>query len=154
MLLGRAVLAHRRRVPGRDVADVAGEAVAWVERVEAAHHPVARHLRDDRRGRDRGALGVAVDDGAVLRRGRAEPEAVDEARLRRRREIGEDRAQPPEVRLAQAVAVDVGQEMTRTLIRSAQPTTARKSSSRSTGDTCFESFSDASGRTLWLRRHS
>ena len=46
------------------------------------------------------------------------------------------------------------EEMTRTLIGAAQPTTARKSSSRSAGETCFESFSDASGRTRWLRRHS
>ena len=34
------------------------------------------------------------------------------------------------------------QGMTRTLIRVAQPTTARKSSSRSAGETCFESFSE------------
>ena len=33
------------------------------------------------------------------------------------------------------------QGMTRTLIRVAQPTTARKSSSRSAGETCFESLS-------------
>ena len=46
------------------------------------------------------------------------------------------------------------EEMTRMLIRVAQPTTARKSSSRSAGETCFESFSEASGRTRWLRRHS
>ena len=46
------------------------------------------------------------------------------------------------------------QGMTRTLMRAAQPTTARKSSSRSAGETCFESFNDASGRTRWLRRQS
>ena len=42
----------------------------------------------------------------------------------------------------QAVAVDSRAGMTRTLIRAAQPTTARKSSSRSAGETCFESFSE------------
>ena len=45
-------------------------------------------------------------------------------------------------------------EMIRTLIRAGAATTARKSSSRSAGATCFESFSAASGRTRWLRRQS
>jgi hypothetical protein len=30
------------------------------------HHAIPRHLGDDRRRRDRQALGVALDDGAML----------------------------------------------------------------------------------------
>ena len=108
MLVARAVLADGGGVAGRDVADVAREPVARIERVQPAHDAVARHLGDDRGGGDRGALGVAVDDRAMLRRERPEPEAVDEAGLRRRREVGEDGAQAPEVRLVEAVPVDVG----------------------------------------------
>ena len=108
MLLARPVLPHGGRVAGRDVADVAREAVARVERVQPPHHAVARHLRDDRGGRDRRALRVAVDDGAVLGREGTEPEPVDEAGLGGRRQVGEDGAERPEVRAVQAVPVDVG----------------------------------------------
>jgi hypothetical protein len=71
-------------MPRRDVADVRRESVLGIERIHPPHQPVARHLRDDRRRGDRGTLLVAVDDGAMLGRGRAEPEAVDEAGLGRR----------------------------------------------------------------------
>ena len=108
MLVARPVLADGGGVAGRDVADVAREPVARIERVQPAHDAIPRHLGDDRGSRDRGALGVAVDDRAMLGRERAEPEAVDETRLRRRREVGEDGAQTPEVGLVEAVAVDVG----------------------------------------------
>ena len=81
VLRARAVREHGAVCARGDVADVRREAVARVERVEPPHEPVARHLRDDRRGRDRGALRVAVDDGDVRRGQRPEPEAVDEARL-------------------------------------------------------------------------
>src|SRR4029079_1287514 len=56
---------------------------------------------------DRGALLVTVDDRGVLRRGRAEPEAVHEARLGRRRQRLEHRPQAREIRAVQTVAVDV-----------------------------------------------
>src|SRR6185295_15826771 len=58
----RAALAHDLRVTGRDVADVRREAVVREERVHPPHDPVTGHLRDDRGGRDRSALLVAVDD--------------------------------------------------------------------------------------------
>jgi hypothetical protein len=94
-------------VAGRDVADVLREAVSRIERIEPVHQPVARHLGDDRRGGDRGALRVAVDDGRVLRCGRPEPEAVDEARFRGRCERLQHRPQARKVRAVQAVTVDV-----------------------------------------------
>ena len=77
MDLGRADAADDRAVRRRDVADVRVEAVGRIERVGGVHVAVARHLGDDRRGRDRRALLVAVDDRAVRRRGRPELEAVD-----------------------------------------------------------------------------
>src|SRR6476646_7014236 len=104
---GRAAGAHDRGVAGRDVADVPCEAVRGIERVEAAHQAVARHLRHDRGRGNRRAFLVAVDDGSVLRRSRAEPEAVDEAGLGRRSQRLEHRPQAGEVRAVQAVAVDV-----------------------------------------------
>src|SRR5204862_2311091 len=69
---------HDRAVCRRDVPDVRAEAVRGIERIGGEHVAVAGLLRDDRRGRDRGALLVTVDDGAVLGCGRPEPEAVDE----------------------------------------------------------------------------
>jgi hypothetical protein len=78
-----------------------------VERREPPHRPVAHDLRDDGRCRDRRALLVPVDDRAVLRRRRAEPEAVDEADLRRRRELRQDRPHRGEVRPMQPVGVDL-----------------------------------------------
>ena len=74
----------RRRIAvavlGRRVADVGGEVPAGVQRVGAVHEPVARDLRDDRGGGDRGARRVAVDDRAALVAARsAEREAVGQA---------------------------------------------------------------------------
>ncbi len=103
----RAGAAHRSGVPGRDVADVLREAVRRIERVEAAHQPVAGHLRDDRCRGDCGALRVAVDNGAMLWSVGTETEAVDETRVGREKRL-EHRAQPREVRLVEAVSVDVG----------------------------------------------
>ena len=102
MLRARAVRLDGAGVVGRDVPDVRREPVPRVERVEAAHEAVTRHLGDDRRRGDRGALRVAVDDGGVRRRERAEPEAVDEARLGGRVELGEDGPESPEVRAVEA----------------------------------------------------
>src|SRR5262249_33562060 len=90
----------------RDVADVLRKAVRRIERVETAHQPVARHLRDDRRRRDRGTLLVAVDNGHVLGRSRAETEAVDETGVRGGERL-EHRPEPCEVRVVEAVSVDV-----------------------------------------------
>ena len=44
----------------------------------------------------------------MRRRQRPEPEAVDKTGFRRRRQIGEDGAQAPEVGLVETVPVDVG----------------------------------------------
>ena len=155
MLLARPMLADDRGVPRRDVADVRREAVPRVERVEPAHDAVAGHLRHDRGGRDRRALRVAVHHRLMLGRGRPEPEAVDEARLRGRCEIREHGRAAPRGSSGAAPSRSISPAgMIRTLIRVAQPTTARKSSSRSGGATCFESFRKASGRTRWSRRHS
>ena len=90
----------------RDVADVRDESVVRVERVETTHDAVAHDLRHDRRGGDRRAPCVAVDDGAVRRRRRPEPEAVDEAGVGGRMQVGEHGPQASEVRAVQAVAVD------------------------------------------------
>src|SRR5436189_3167172 len=107
MDLTRADLAYNGRMARRDVADVRAEAVGRVQRVHPPHHPVTGHLRDDRRRRDRRALLVAVNHGAVVRREWPEPEAVDEANLGRRRQLRENRAQAGEVRAMQAAAVDL-----------------------------------------------
>jgi hypothetical protein len=77
------------------------------ERVEAPHQSVAGDLRDHGGGRDRRALLVAVDDCRVRWRGRAEPEAVDEARLGGRRQRGQHRAQAVEVAAVQPAPVDL-----------------------------------------------
>jgi hypothetical protein len=100
-------LSDDRGVPRRDVADVGAEAVRRVERVHSPHHPVAHDLRHDRRGGDGGALLVAVDDRAVLRRPWTQPEAVDEADLRGWRKLREDGPQAGEVRAMEALAVDL-----------------------------------------------
>src|SRR5579884_3146021 len=112
--LERAAVDRRRPPPPDDrgvrrgdVADVRAEAVARVDRVRRPHVAVARHLRDDRGGGDRGALLVAVDDRAVRGRARAEAEAVDEAGVGRL--AGPERlAQAAEVRAVEPVPVDHG----------------------------------------------
>jgi hypothetical protein len=87
---------------------VRGEAILRIEGVDPPHRPVANDLRDDRSRRDGRAALVAVDNGRVLRRELAETEAVDEAGLSRRAEIGERLAKAPQVRAVQSVAVDDG----------------------------------------------
>ena len=89
-----AALAHDRRVSRRDVADMGGEAERRVESIEASHRPVTDDLRHHRRGCDSGALLVAVDDGAVRGRRRAEPEAVDEPHVGLARRRGAPRPGP------------------------------------------------------------
>jgi hypothetical protein len=101
------VLANEPRVARRDVADVRREPVARVERVHPAHRPVAHDLGHDRRRRDRGAALVAVDDRHVLGRRRSEAEAVDEARLGRRRKRMQGSSEPVQIRPVQALAVDL-----------------------------------------------
>ena len=78
-----------------------------IERREPSHRPVPHDLGDDRRGRDRRALLVAVDDGLVLGRSRAQSKAVDEADLGRRRQLPEDRPHGGEIRAVQAVRIDL-----------------------------------------------
>ena len=107
MNVARAVLADVPRVSRRDVADMGGEAVARIERVHAAHRPVADDLGHDRRRCDRGAPLVTVHDRDVLGRRRPQPETVDQASLGRRRERVERPAQPVQVRPVQAGAVDL-----------------------------------------------
>ena len=139
------MLADTAECSGRDVADVRSEAVGREERVEAAHQPVADDLRDDRRGRDRGAALVPVDDGDVLR--------------------GDGPSRKPSTRQTSAGGVSARSAARRpfklqtwspsrsiragenacTLIRSAQPTTAWKSSSRCSCVSCFESLAARAG---------
>ncbi len=107
MDLAGPALTHDRGVPGCDVADVRDEAVVREERIEPPHEAVAGDLGDDRGGRDRGALLVSVDDCRVVGRGRPEPEAVDETRLGRRRQLPEHGAEPGQVAAMQAGAVDL-----------------------------------------------
>ena len=107
MLVARAVSAHRSGMHRRDVAHVAREPVARVQRVEATHDAIPGDLGDDRCGRDRGTPCVAVDDGAVRGCERAQAKTVDEAGFRAWREIGENVTQPLEVRAVEPMAVDV-----------------------------------------------
>src|SRR4029079_11898921 len=58
-------------------------------------------------GPGRGSLRAAVDDGAVRRRERSEPESVDQVRAGERMEVGEDGAQAPEARAVKARRVDL-----------------------------------------------
>ena len=69
-------------------------------------------------------------------------------------QVGENGAQPGEVRAVKPVPVDRAAGTTRTLIADAHAPTASKSASRSCTGTCFESFSVASGRTREPRRAS
>jgi hypothetical protein len=118
----RAVLTHEPRMGRGDVADMRREAVLGEEGVEAPHRPVANDLGHDRCCRDRRAPLVAVDDSDVLRGARPEPEAVDEARLRRRSKRVESSTQAGEVRPVQTLPVDlgVGDHLHRDLRRAAE----------------------------------
>ena len=78
-----ALAQDRRAVLGRRVADVRAELPAGVQRVGAAHEAVARDLREDRRGGDRRARRVAVDDRALLVADVRNREPVDEAQAAR-----------------------------------------------------------------------
>ncbi len=91
---------------GRDVPDMRCETVVRIQSVEAAHRPVANDFRDDRGGCDRGTLLIAVHDRFVLGRGRPEPKAVNEARLRGRTERRQSLAEAAQVGFVQPVAVD------------------------------------------------
>ncbi len=82
---------------GRDVADVRHEAEGGIHRVRAAHVPVSHNLCDYGRGCNGGTLLVAVDDGPVLRGAGPQPEPIDEARLRRRRQRAERLAKAAQV---------------------------------------------------------
>ena len=80
-----------------------------------------------------------------------EPEAVDEAHLGSRREVGEDVAEPVEVRAVQAVPVDVaGRDDPHGHVRRASSTAEQHLAHL--GATCFESFSSASGRVDAVQR--
>ena len=138
-------LAHDRRVSRRDVADMGGEAERRVESIEASHRPVTNDLRHDRRGCDSGALLVAVDDGAV--------HTAPPGRAGSRRRA----ARPPRPTAWRAAAralrlqrcspkrsISPG-ETTSTATFAAVRRTATKRDSRSSGSSCFESFSRASG---------
>ena len=99
---------NRLRMCRRDVTHVRDEAVARVESVETPHHPVPDDLRHDRGSGDSGASRVSVDERPVRRRGRTEAEPVDETRVRRRMEIGEDRSKRRQVRAMKPRTVDLG----------------------------------------------
>jgi len=89
-----------------DVPDGRDEAVVRVDGIESPHDTVAHDLRDDRRGGDRGAASVAVDDSTVRGRRRPESEAVDQTGVGWRVQIPEDGTKPSEVRAMEPDAVD------------------------------------------------
>ena len=70
--------AQRSEVLGRAVALVLREPVAGKTRVVLAHHPVARHLGQDRSGRDTEALAVATDDRGLRMLEARDPASVDQ----------------------------------------------------------------------------
>ena len=151
----RTARADDGRVAGRDVADVRGEAVVRVEGVHPAHGPVATTLATIDAAATAALFVATVHDRSVHRRERAQPEPVDETGLRGRGECGKRLPQPAEVRAAEAVAVDRrGRDDPDGDSRGASDVTARKSPSRPSGETCFESFRRPSGRTAWSRSRS
>ena len=107
MDLARTELPHDARMPRRDVTDVRREAVAWKERVQAAHGAITDDLGDDRGGSDRSASLVAVDDRNVLRSARPKAKTVHEARLGGRRQSVKGTAETSEIRAVEALAVDL-----------------------------------------------
>jgi hypothetical protein len=106
--LARAALPHDPGVPGCDVSDVRGEAVAGIERVEPPHRSVADDLGHDGGRCDRGAPLVAVDDRHVLWSTGPEAETVDEAGLGRRGKRMQGPPQAREIRAVQALSIDLG----------------------------------------------
>ena len=103
---GYAVRRDRGAVLRRRVADVALELPTRMDLRRAAHVPVARDLREDRCGSDRGAFRVAVDDRLLLEPERPHAEAVDEADGVGARHAAERRAERLEVRSVQPARVD------------------------------------------------
>ena len=93
-------------VLGHAVAFVPLEAVAGELRAERDHDPVAGYFGDNRRCRNRQALGVALDDGA---RGAGEPGqavAVDEGKAWRSTKGADGLPHGVHRRLENVVAVD------------------------------------------------
>src|SRR5271154_6212440 len=84
-------LPQRGDVPFGRVALMLGEAVLREERVEVAQQAVAMNLCNDRSGRDRRALRVALDNRQLLPCKRTDPNGVRQQILwnRRKRERGE-----------------------------------------------------------------
>ena len=100
----------RAAVLGRRVADVLGELPPRMGGVGPAHVPVAGLLGDHRRRGDRGALGVAVDHGALVVPGRPHREPVAQADTARAGHLGQGVAQgEPALRLMGADPVRIKQ---------------------------------------------
>src|SRR3954470_13603768 len=91
---------------GRRVADVRLEVPPGMAVRRAPHVAVACHLREHRRGGDRGAGPIAADDGALLVADVAKAKAVDEADRVLARDALEGGAERLEVRTMQAARVD------------------------------------------------
>gem|GEM_PF-2776897 len=51
---------------GRAIARMLGEAVVTINLVRASHHPISRHLGDDRSGSNGEAARIALDDSLAL----------------------------------------------------------------------------------------
>jgi hypothetical protein len=78
-----------------------------MQRVDAAHVPIARDLGDDRRRRDRGARRVPVHDRPALVAVQvAEGEAVRQQDRARARDLQQRGAQRRDVHLVEAAGVD------------------------------------------------
>ena len=91
----RAVPAERREVYGRPVAAVPVEAVIRKETVEEVHESVPCHLRDDRRGRDRGHSLVPPDVAALLDPDPGQMNRVEEKEVRLDAGFAEVLERPP-----------------------------------------------------------
>ena len=68
---------------------VLAETIFRETRAEIAHNRIARHLRNDARGRDREAVAIAVDDRRLRERKWKHRQAVDEDVLRLKGEAGD-----------------------------------------------------------------
>lgn len=89
------------------VAFVLAETILRKLRAKLTHNPIARHLGDDARGRDRFAVAIAVDHRGLRQRKRDNGEAVDQHMLRRGDERGDRVAHGPVGRAQDIDSIDL-----------------------------------------------
>ena len=122
MDVGRAVLAHPGRMGLGDVPDVRGEAIARIERVHPPHSAVADDLGHDRGSGNCGALLVAVDDCPMRRRGRPSRNPSTRQISAGGESACNAERSPARFMRCRPLRSIASDEITRTAIRSAQPT--------------------------------